>query len=228
MSLVLSLETSGNNCSVALHSEGELLAHERVAEPQAHASKLAYLIESVLGKASVNIHEIQAVGITSGPGSYTGLRIGASTAKGLCYSLGVPLVAVNTLELLVYQGSTLATKENLLCPMIDARRMEVYCMIADTDFNTIQPIEAKVIDENGFNDLLKNNKILFYGDGSAKCRTMLTHPNAFFIEDITPSAIALGKKTIEKLKERQVEDLIHFEPFYFKDFQAKKSSKPLF
>jgi tRNA threonylcarbamoyladenosine biosynthesis protein TsaB len=228
MALILSLETSAHNCSVALHSNGQLLSNESVAEPQAHASKLAYLIQSVLSKASVSIHELEAVAITSGPGSYTGLRIGTSTAKGLCYSLAVPLVAVNTLELLLHQGLTLSEKENLLCPMIDARRMEVYCTIADTNSTIIQPIEAKVIDENSFEDLLDKNRIVFYGDGAAKCKATLTHPNALFIDHITPSAIALGQRATEKLKQAQVEDIIHFEPFYLKDFQAKKSSKALF
>ncbi len=228
MALVLSLETSANNCSVALHANGQLLADEIVTEPQAHASKLTYLIQRVLSKASVSIHHVQAVAITSGPGSYTGLRIGTSTAKGLCYSLGVPLVAVNTLELLVYQSLSLIEKGNLLCPMIDARRMEVYCMIADANATVVQPIDAMVIDENSFSNLLEKSKIIFFGDGAAKCKTTLTHSNALFIDDIVPSAIALGQRATEKFNKGQVEDIIHFEPFYLKDFQAKKSTKPLF
>jgi tRNA threonylcarbamoyladenosine biosynthesis protein TsaB len=227
MAIIVSLETSGDTCSVALHAKGKLLTSQIIQEPQAHASNLALLVSRVLRDSKINTHHIQAVAITSGPGSYTGLRIGTSTAKGLCYSLNVPLIAVNTLQLLVYQGVKLR-KQSLLCPMLDARRMEVYCTVADAQGNILLPMQAKVIDESSFHDLLEANQIIFYGSGAPKCKQAIIHNNTHFLENVVPSVSHLGELAFHKFQRKEFEDLVHFEPVYLKEFRISKSTKPLF
>ncbi len=228
MSLILSLETSVDTCSVALHQNDELLCTELISEPQAHATKLALLIESVMRKGNHTFADLSAVAITSGPGSYTGLRIGTSTAKGLCFALNIPLVAVNTLELLIYQASFHNPDKALLCAMIDARRMEVYSMLANADGVIMHETASEIIEPNSYQSLLEKHKILFFGNGAIKCKELIQHPNAYFVEDQIPRASSLGHMAYKKLKQQQVEDLVHFEPFYLKEFLAKQSSKPLF
>jgi tRNA threonylcarbamoyladenosine biosynthesis protein TsaB len=223
MPLILSLETSTDVCSVALHDSKSLLSHAEIREPQAHAASLAPLISKVVSGAGVDMEAIDAVAITSGPGSYTGLRIGTSTAKGLCYTLDIPLISIGTLALLAYQGSAHNVSQGLLCPMIDARRMEVYCLVADESLKPVQPVSAKVVDENSFLELLHSRKMLFFGNGAAKCREVIRHPNAFFIPDIYPQAMCLGVLAAEKFIGKEFEDLVAFQPFYLKEFLAKKS-----
>jgi tRNA threonylcarbamoyladenosine biosynthesis protein TsaB len=228
MALILSLETSVDTCSVAIQNKGNVLASAIVTEPQAHASKLALLIEQVLKESNTSPQVLNAVAVASGPGSYTGLRIGVSTAKGLCYSLDIPLIAVNTLELLAYQVISVALQDSLLCPMIDARRMEVYSMLADSRLKVLQAIKPEIIDEQSYSHMLLDNKIIFFGNGAAKCKGVITHPNALFIDDVIPSAVSLGEIASRKFEKEEFEDLIHFEPLYLKEFQIKKSTKPLF
>lgn len=222
MPVVLSLETSTDVCSVALHDGEQLLAQDEIHEPQAHASRLAPLIDSVTRKAGVALKTIDAVAVSKGPGSYTGLRIGASTAKGLCYALDVPLIAIGTLELLAFQGNARNPSHASLCPMIDARRMEVYCMVADHHLNIILPVSAMVIDEHSFTELLDGGRVLFFGNGSGKCRDIIRHPNAIFLDGIFPGAGSLGLLAARKYREREFEDLVQFKPFYLKEFVAKK------
>ncbi|MGC1271090.1 MAG: tRNA (adenosine(37)-N6)-threonylcarbamoyltransferase complex dimerization subunit type 1 TsaB [Croceibacterium sp.] len=219
--LILSLETSTDVCSVALHKGRKLLAQAEIHEPQAHAARLAPLIESVTREAGASLKEIDAVAISQGPGSYTGLRIGTSTAKGLCYAMDIPLISVGTLELLAFQGSSHGSGGALLCPMIDARRMEVYCLVADATLKVLSPVSAKVIDESSFQELLREHRMLFFGNGSAKCREVITHPNAIFLDNIYPSATALGVIAEGKFNDGLFEDLIQFKPFYLKEFVAK-------
>lgn len=228
MSLILSLETSVKNCSVALHRGGELVSTEEIHIEHAHASKLAVLIDEVLNEASVEAGQLAAVAVSSGPGSYTGLRIGTSTAKGLCFALDIPLLAVGSLELLAYQMSPQNTRQAYLCPMIDARRMEVYCEVFDANLKTVSPVEAKVIDSTSFADLLAGHEVIFFGDGSAKCAEQLTHPNATFVPGIFPVASAMGAIVYQKLQAGQVEDVLNFEPYYLKEFMIKKpAAKPV-
>ena len=222
MAFILSLETSTNVCSVAVHQDGKLLANSELHKPQSQASKLAMMIKAVLQLAEVDAKQLAAVAITSGPGSYTGLRIGTSTAKGLCYALNIPLIAIKTLDLLAYQANRWNTEKSLLCPMIDARRMEVYCQVVDADFGVRQSIEAKIIDETSFLDFLNQERVLFFGDGVAKCREVIQHPQAIFLNNMFPNAAELGVMANQKLQNQQTEDLQHFEPFYLKDFVAKK------
>lgn len=225
MPVILSLETSTDVCSVALHDGGELLAAEEIHEPQAHASRLAPLIEKVCRTAGVALRDLQAVAASEGPGSYTGLRIGTSTAKGLCFALDIPLIAVGTLELLAFQGSRENRQGALLCPMIDARRMEVYCLVSDAQLQVIQPPAATVVDEDSFMELLERGPVLFFGNGAEKCRSVVRHPNAAFVDGIFPSASMLGVLADRKFAQRQFEDLVTFKPFYLKEFVAKRATR---
>ncbi|NBW36620.1 MAG: tRNA (adenosine(37)-N6)-threonylcarbamoyltransferase complex dimerization subunit type 1 TsaB [Cytophagia bacterium] len=215
MSLILSLETSVDSCSVALHENGVLLHSELIKEPQAHATRLALLIQTSLQSSNRSMNELNAVAITSGPGSYTGLRIGTSTAKGLCFALNIPLLSVNTLELLIYQASFHNPEE-------------VYTMLTNSDRTVVRETTAEIIDEHSYRTILENNKILFLGNGAAKCKEVINHPNALFLDDQQPLASALGELAYNKFQQNQFEDLVHFEPNYLKDFQVKKSTKPLF
>jgi len=220
MPVILSLETSTDVCSVALHDDQGLCGEIVLHEAQVHASKLAPLIDQVVRESRYDFKHLNAVAVSSGPGSYTGLRIGTSTAKGLCYALDIPLIAIGTLEVLAYQGTTL-NADALLCPMIDARRMEVYCLVCDQDLQVIEPVAAKVIDAGSFAELLEKSRMLFYGNGAAKCREIISHVNASFQEGIYPQAKALGEMAQQKFRSREFQDLVHFKPFYLKEFVAK-------
>jgi tRNA threonylcarbamoyladenosine biosynthesis protein TsaB len=228
MALILSLETSATACSVALHQDGLLINTVQITESQAHASKLATLIRDVSGDSSSILPEIDAVAVSSGPGSYTGLRIGTSTAKGICYARNIPLIAINTLDLLTAQFLQNNNQpKGLLCPMIDARRMEVYCQVQDQNGKLIRNVEAVIIDQSGFGELLKDNKMFFFGDGAGKCKDVLIHENALVVEGYVPEAQGLGGLAFEKFRKSEFEELTTFVPFYVKDFMAKKAS-PVF
>ncbi len=222
MARILSLETSTTVCSVAVHENEKLLAVAEVHLQHSHASKLAVLIDQVTKMAGLELRDINAVAVSSGPGSYTGLRIGTSTAKGICFALSIPLIAVGTLEVLAAQANRVNISRAWLCPMIDARRMEVYCCLSDADDNIIQPVEARVIDEGSFEEHLNSNPIIFFGNGADKCKSVITQKNAFFLSGITPSAAQLGNMAMRKYRQDEVEDIVRFEPFYLKEFRIKK------
>lgn len=228
MSLILSLETSVKVCSVAIHDQGELLSTKEIHVEHSHASKLAMLIDEVIKESGMEASKLNAVAVSAGPGSYTGLRIGTSTAKGLCFALDIPLISVGSLELLAYQMSKQNPAHALLCPMIDARRMEVYCEVFDWSLTVIRPIEAKVIEPSAFADLLEQNKVIFFGDGSDKCQEQITHPNAEFVSGIYGAASEMGHPVYSKFKKYQFESLTAFEPHYLKEFMIKKpAAKPV-
>jgi tRNA threonylcarbamoyladenosine biosynthesis protein TsaB len=227
MAIILSLETSTDVCSVALHHSGKLLAEAAIHEPQSHGAQLAVMIDQIMKTAGIPFREISAVALTNGPGSYTGLRIGTATAKGICYGLDIPLIAVGSLELLTFQGSSFNPSDALLCPMIDARRMEVYCSVSDSRLEPVLPVRAVVIAHNSFEELLNDHRMLFFGNGSQKCKEVLQHPNAEFIDDIFPLASALGHLATKKFDNGDFEDLIRFTPFYLKEFVAKKSKSQI-
>jgi tRNA threonylcarbamoyladenosine biosynthesis protein TsaB len=225
MSLLLSIETSTLGCSVALHEHGKLLHSVETQVPQSASSQLTVMIQKALNESQKKAAELKGVMVTAGPGSYTGLRIGVATAKGLCYALDIPLVSVNTLELLAYQfikSQKWDVSKSLLCPMLDARRMEVYTMLMDSELNILRPTEAKVIDDTSYVDLLENNSVYFFGDGAAKCQEFIKHPNAHFVSDFIPLARYLGEMGFEKWAKNQLEDIASFEPFYLKDFLIRK------
>lgn len=224
MARILSLETSTTVCSVALHENSSLIAVAEVHLEHSHGSKLAQLIDNVTSISGCEISDIDGIAVSSGPGSYTGLRIGTSTAKGICFALNTPLIAIDTLTIMSQRLSSTNIERSLLCPMIDARRMEVYCAISDTDGSIVQAIEAKVIDEKSFEELLAERRIIFFGNGADKCRSVITHSNATFVPGVTPSAIQLGYLASEKFNKGEFENLFLFEPFYLKEFKAKKST----
>ncbi|HRW99409.1 MAG TPA: tRNA (adenosine(37)-N6)-threonylcarbamoyltransferase complex dimerization subunit type 1 TsaB [Cyclobacteriaceae bacterium] len=222
MALILSLESATPVCSVALFEGSKLLDSSHLHIPQSASSRLAVMIDEVLKRCDVSPKQLNAVAVSSGPGSYTGLRIGVASAKGLCFALSIPLIAVNTLESMVSQVADRFDEGDLLCPMLDARRMEVYCLLALSDGRVIQETQAKVIDESSFQSELSENKIIFFGSGAAKCRDVIQHKNAAFIDNIFPSAVDIGRLAFAKFESQSFEDLAGFEPFYLKDFIVKK------
>ncbi len=229
MALLLSLETSSQACSVALHNNGLLLASREIDTPRSAASQLAGMIREVINESQHKTNDLQGIVVASGPGSYTGLRIGVATAKGLCYALNIPLIAINTLQLLAYQGrdllQNLEAKEQhnmLLCPMLDARRMEVYCMLLDDNLTEVEPTQAKIIDEHSFENHLEQKIIYFLGEGAEKCKNIISHSNARFVTEINPLATRLGELGHTKWSQSAFEDVVSFEPFYLKDFLIRK------
>jgi tRNA threonylcarbamoyladenosine biosynthesis protein TsaB len=222
MARILSLETSTTVCSVALYENEKLLAMAEVHQEHSHSAKLAILIEEVARVADMELREVNAIAVSSGPGSYTGLRIGTSTAKGLCYALSIPLIAIGTLELMAAQVNKVNLTKAWLCPMIDARRMEVYCRLSDAENNVIQEVEAKIIDEKSFEEHLNHKSIIFFGNGAEKCQSIIRHNNASFITGINPSAVQLGIMALLKYQHHDLEDVVQFEPFYLKEFRIKK------
>lgn len=228
MALILNLETSTTVCSVSLSKDGRLLAVKEQNGDYSHAENLTLFIEDVLQQADVKLSDVDAIAVSKGPGSYTGLRIGVSTAKGLCYSLNKPLIAVSTLQHISLSVSKeskyqISNLKSLFCPMLDARRMEVYCAMFDSLNNEIRPTTAEIIDEHSFSDLLNNNMIYFFGDGAAKCKNVLSaNKNAIFINDIFPSAKNMTSLSEQAFVNKRFEDVAYFEPFYLKDFVAGK------
>ena len=222
MALILSIETATPVCSVALHHHGIIKASSHLFVEQSASSKLAVMIDELLQRCQVATGELNAIAVSAGPGSFTGLRIGVATAKGMCYTLNIPLIAVNTLEILVKQMAKHTPDETLLCPMLDARRMEVYCMLTSANGQVIEPTSAKIIDTESFGSWLIKNKIIFFGSGALKCKEVIQNDNAIFFTDIAPSAEELGELAFEKFRRDQLENVFEFEPFYLKDFLIKK------
>lgn len=220
MAYILCIETSTRICSVALHNNGELVAIRENNSLQSHGANITLFVNQVVQEANITLQNIDAIAVGKGPGSYTGLRIGVSAAKGLCYGLDIPLIALNTLHSMAYHPAldTYRQNDTLLCPMIDARRMEVFCALLNSEGNEMQETSAVIVDENSFLVPLSQQKIIFFGDGAAKCKNTITHPNAIFLDDIHPSAAFMGKKALAKFNAQQFEDVAYFEPFYLKEF----------
>ncbi|MGL4363857.1 MAG: tRNA (adenosine(37)-N6)-threonylcarbamoyltransferase complex dimerization subunit type 1 TsaB [Bacteroidales bacterium] len=229
MALLLCIESSAEVCSVALAKDGKLLALRESTEERDHAKQLAPFIDEVLKEAQITPHAIDAIAVSRGPGSYTSLRIGVSTAKGLCFGINKPLIAINTLQsiALLAKQNALVSAEAWLCPMTDARRMEVYTALFDTQLNPLTEISAMELNPQSFSIELSNHPIVFMGSGSDKFKAIQSSSNALFI-DVSPSArgmIALAEK---HYLNQQFEDIAYFEPLYLKDFVAIKSSKKMF
>ena len=222
---ILHIETSSKNCSVAISDGEELLCLcEEVSENYKQSESLHTFVEWALEGAEISLKDIEAVSLGKGPGSYTGLRIGAASAKGFCYGLKVPLIAVNSLETMI--EPFLRQNYDVIIPLIDARRMEVYCAIFDGNSGEmISGTEAKILDEQSFTEL-EGKKILFVGDGAKKAKEILQLENADFVENIYPSAKYLIKKSVEKFNRQDFEDVAYFEPFYLKDFHGVKKKSP--
>jgi tRNA threonylcarbamoyladenosine biosynthesis protein TsaB len=222
MALILSIETSTSVCSVALHENSRLIAVIEIHQEYSHASKLGVLVKEVMRLSEIKVDRINAVALSSGPGSYTGLRIGTSLAKGLCYSLDIPLITVPTLQILAAKVSGMQTSDAFLCPMIDARRMEVYCQLFDFNLEQREPVKAIIVNEQSFEKYLDTKPVIFFGNGAMKCIPVIVHENARFLSDVNPSAVQLGELATKKFEQGDVEDLVHFVPHYLKEFFMKR------
>ena len=222
MSLILSIETATPVCAVALHYEGALLGEYRLLKGRSHAEKLATLIDALIKDCGKEIKELAAVAVSGGPGSYTGLRIGTSTAKGLSFALRIPLIAVNSLTALAAQLNDTIRENDLLLPMFDARRMEVYCQVLDKQLKVLQDTMPVIIDEKSFINFFEKHNVYLFGDGAGKCKPVITHSNAFFVDDVFPVAAAVGELAYMKYIQKDFVDVAYYEPFYLKEFRAGK------
>ena len=221
---ILCIETSLDYCSVSMIEDGKVIGSESINIKKSHSEFILILIKNLLKGVKISLNQLSAIAVNKGPGSYTGLRIGVSTAKGLCFSLDLPLLSVNSLDLMIYdvKKKNLVESGSLLCPMIDARRMEVYTKIVKDDLTIIKDTHAKILSNDSFNSLLKINKINFFGNGSSKFKNIIKSNNALFIEKIIPEAINFNQIVHDKYLKEKFEDLINFEPNYLKDYYFKK------
>jgi len=226
MAKILQIETATQVCSVALSIDGKTVLVKEETGQNLHASRLTLFIDEVMKSVGCAYSDLDAVAVSKGPGSYTGLRIGVSTAKGLCYALEKPLIGIETLEMMAagfinenphYSG--------LICPMIDARRMEVYTCVFDEKLNVLEPTSAKIIDETSFADWFKENQITFLGDGAAKCAETLCQPNASFSDANFNAAHYMSTLAHKAFEKGNFEDVAYFEPFYLKDFVVTQPKK---
>jgi len=229
-SRIILIETSTSLCSVALAEDGVITSHRESAGTREHASLTAPFVKEVLDERGLKVHDCAAVCVSAGPGSYTGLRVGSSTAKGLCFGAGIPLISVGTLEVLVSK----AISEGLvpdgcsaIVPMVDARRMEVYSAVFTPDGNRVGEITPMIVEANSFERQLSEGKVLFIGDGAGKCQDVITSANAVFVQ-CCPDAMSMAGPATKKLEAREFENTAYFEPFYLKEFVATVSKKKLF
>lgn len=228
MALILNIDTATGVCSVALAREGRVVAMKENDEGLNHSTLLGVYVDEVLRQAGVTMAGVDAVAVSAGPGSYTGLRIGVSLAKGLCYGAGKPLIAVGTLESMADAVGDRVREDALYCPMIDARRMEVYAAVYDREGREVTGVRPVVLDESAFVDELSRGPVYFFGDGSGKARGVLTHPNARFLSGVTTSAVNLMRLAERKFAAGEFEDVAYFEPFYLKEFVATVPKRKLF
>jgi tRNA threonylcarbamoyladenosine biosynthesis protein TsaB len=229
MERIILIETSTALCSTALAEDGAIVSYKESSAPKAHASLTAVFIQDMLSERGLTIADCDAVCVSMGPGSYTGLRVGVSTAKGLCFGSRKPLLAVGTLDTLAAQAYAEAEADGnyrFIIPMVDARRMEVYTAVFENGVQITETAPA-IIDENSFSDLLEQGPCLFIGDGAGKCADVIKHPNAHFLQ-CWPKASSMLAPAMKAYKEKRFEDVAYFEPFYLKEFVATVSKKKLF
>ena len=218
MATILCLETATTNCSVGVAKDGKILSlKEDNSKNYSHAEKLHLFINEALADAGITKDELDAIAVSKGPGSYTGLRIGVSAAKGLCFSLDIPLISIQTLDLLAFK---LKKEDGMIISMLDARRMEVYSAVFDSDLNQVRATEAQVLDENSFQQYLEKSKVHFIGNGVAKFEDICNHSNAVFHKQEFPSAKEMAELAEFKHQKSDTEDVAYFEPYYLKDFIA--------
>lgn len=222
MPYILNIETATEVCSVCVSYNGQILFEREETKGPSHASVLGLFVAEAMQYLQADNKKLDAVAVSCGPGSYTGLRIGVSEAKGLCYGLSVPLIAINTLKIMAYGliSQNPVEKDTLLCPMIDARRMEVYDAVFDRQLNVIRETSADIIDANSFGNLLAEKKIAFFGNGSDKVKTILENPKSIFIDNVYPKATNMPDLAEEEFASENFVDVAYFEPFYLKEFVA--------
>ena len=218
MALILNIETSTRNCSVALFNGSNFISEKYLlSEKYSHSEILTLFIEGVINNSPYTLKDLDAISVSKGPGSYTGLRIGVSTAKGLSYSLSKPLISIPTLQSMAFSMSKQMPDFDLYSPMIDARRMEVFSALFDKNNKEVRGVQADVVDNKTYAAFLEK-KVLFFGDGALKCKEIINHKNAIFIEGIYPSAKDIGTLADIKFESKDFEDVAYFEPYYLKDF----------
>lgn len=229
--MILCIETATDICSAALCDETKVTGVAEAPQGMTHAASLTVIIGRLLEEHHIRPADLEAVAVSKGPGSYTGLRIGVSTAKGIAYGSGIPLIGINTLAAMCSGYITLhpeeLTADTLLCPMIDARRMEVYNALFRPDGTAIRETSADIIDESSFSDIPGEKRIIFFGNGSEKCRQTITRPNSLFVEGFLLSASYLHLPAVNALRNKQFEDVAYFEPYYLKEFIATIPGKLL-
>ncbi len=224
MAIILHLETATTNCSVSISRDDEIIVlKENNAASYSHSEQLHVFIKEALKEASLSFSDLDAVAISKGPGSYTGLRIGVSAAKGICFSLDIPLISIPTLQSMANQVDL--KPGELVIPVLDARRMEVYSCVYDNNYQKIRETRAEVINEESFVEYLGENKVYVMGSGAEKCRGVLQHPNFIFNESVVPSAKDMVSIAFEKYESKQFEDVAYFEPYYLKDFVLQQKKK---
>ncbi|PKP10256.1 MAG: tRNA (adenosine(37)-N6)-threonylcarbamoyltransferase complex dimerization subunit type 1 TsaB [Bacteroidetes bacterium HGW-Bacteroidetes-4] len=229
MALLLNIETATPVCSVSLSKDGKIIDRRESFDDRSHASLLTVFINELLDSNHLQASQLDAVSISEGPGSYTGLRIGVSVAKGICYAAGKPLIAVNTLKAMALMAKEQHNNKGVvLCPQIDARRMEVYAALYDEQLNCIRPTQADIVDENTYLEFLNKQPVAFFGNGADKCRNLISHPNALFLEDVYPSASYTAVLAEALFQEKVFKDVAYFEPFYLKDFVATLPKRKIF
>ncbi len=222
---ILCIETATTMCSVCITENDKVIASKELNNGFGHAENLHVFIEDVLNEANLTVKQISAVAVSKGPGSYTGLRIGVSSAKGLCYALQIPLLSIDTLQSMAYAVAQTKQQDILFCPMLDARRMEVYCAVYDKNLETILPVNALVLDEKSIEVFNLNKPVCFLGDGMTKAKALLqSKGHSLFIEGFFPSSLSMAALAFKKFNAKQFEDVAYFEPFYLKEFftTAKK------
>ena len=229
MSTILHIETSTDVCSVAVSEDGQVIFDQEDHSGPNHAERLGTMVDEALSFTDNHAIPFDAVAVSCGPGSYTGLRIGVSMAKGVCYGRTLKLIAVPTLELLCVPIllREIPEEDALLCPMLDARRMEVYAGIYDRGLKTIRPIQADIVEGETYKEFLDKRPVYFFGNGAQKCKAAINHPNAHFIENIEPLAKWMQPLAEKRFLNEQFEDVAYFVPFYLKDFVAKMPKKLL-
>ena len=230
MSCILSIETSTDVCSVAVSQDGTCIFEKEDSSGPNHAVKLGVFVDEALSFIDSHLIPLDAVAVSCGPGSYTGLRIGVSMAKGICYGRSVKLLSVPTVNLLcvpVLLREQIQEENALLCPMLDARRMEVYAQLFDRALNEVRPIQADVVDADTYKSYLDERPVYFFGNGAEKCIEVINHPNAHLIKNVEPLAKNMFPLAEKRMMNEQFEDVAYFVPFYLKDFVAKTPKKLL-
>ena len=229
MPRIILIETSTALCSTAIEQDGRIICSRESSEPRAHASKTAAFIKEMLDECNLRVQDCDAVCVSAGPGSYTGLRVGSSTAKGLCFGAGRPLIAAGTLDILVRQAISAGLPDGCtaIVPMVDARRMEVYSAVYSPSGDRLTEIAPCIVEAGSFSAELAAGKVLFIGDGAAKCAPVLDNPNALFVQ-VNPNANAMAQLAEEAFQKSDFQSTAYFEPFYLKEFVATVSKKNLF
>lgn len=236
MGLLLNIETATTVCSVGLAKDGNTIGCKETSEEKSHASLITIFIKQLLEENKIHLHHLNAVVVSKGPGSYTGLRIGVSVAKGICYGANIPLISIDTLQALSFGipdhteiiNTSIPSSGFWLCPMLDARRMEVYTAFYDTNYTIKRSVVADIITPESYKDILHDRKIVFFGSGSIKCKPVITHPNAIFLDNVAASALKMAMFSHEAFVNKKFEDVAYFQPFYLKEFQTTTPKNKIF